>query len=698
MSLKNYQRKRKFNKTPEPKGREKKGRGALKFVVHMHRATRMHYDLRLEIDGVFKSWAVPKGPSLNPLDQRLAVFVEDHPLDYGKFEGVIPKGNYGAGAVLLWDTGTYVERSSTDRQQSEKAMAKGLEKGHITFVLNGKKLKGEFALVRIKKGDQKNWLLLKKRDDQAAYFDILQENTSVKTGRTLEEVSKELKKKVKWKPKIKTKKKKKSTLTPMPRKTKAMIPSKSLGIFESKKWVYSPVRGGVRCIAEMDSSGVKLYSRQLLPLNKKYPKVVDGLKSVEEPLVLDGEIVKIRQSFTFLVWDVIFGKGKSLKEEPLKKRLKVLESLKKTKAFQVVDFQNGGGVEFLKKHRRKKASGVLMRHQDSSYGSGVSNQWLEYKVSNEIHQVDPPDIKVKKRNKAPKVSTGLSTLHLTHLDKIYWPQEKITKGDLINYYRDVSSTILPYLKNRPHSLHRHPGGINGQSFFQKDLTGYVPRFFKTQRVESRGQGKTINFALCQDQNSLLYLANLGCIELNPWFSSIDNIDCPDFLVIDLDPDGNDFKEVVKVAKVTHQVLESIGAKSFCKTSGADGLHICIPTQGRYDFDECRDFAYQVVLTVQQKLPKLTSVLRSPSQRRGKIYLDFMQNRRGQTLAAPYCVRPRPGATVSTPLKWSEVNGRLDPRKFTIFNTSKRLKKVGDLWKPMLKVQVDLKKCLKKLKK
>jgi bifunctional non-homologous end joining protein LigD len=217
-------------------------------------------------------------------------------------------------------------------------------------------------------------------------------------------------------------------------------------------------------------------------------------------------------------------------------------------------------------------------------------------------------------------------------------------------------------------------------------------------VSSASSGKTINYVLCQDKWSLLYLVNLGCIELNPWLSRRQSLEKPDLVVIDLDPDGNAFNEVVAIAKLVRKVLTKIGAESFCKTSGSSGLHICIPTGGRYDFDVGREFAESVCRVVHGLAPRNTSVERNPAKRVGRIYLDFLQNRRGQTLAAPYCVRPRPGATVSAPLKWSEVRAGLKPADFTVHNMSKRLARVGDLWKPLREVEVDLPACRKRLSK
>ncbi len=707
MSLKEYRRKRKFDQTPEPAPGDKKSpvKGAACFVVQKHAATRTHYDFRLEMGGSLKSWAVPKGPTLTSGDPRLAVFVEDHPLEYGKFEGIIPKGNYGAGTVMVWDRGTLLERGSNNRKQSEKALLEGLEKGHITFLLSGEKLRGEFALVKIKKKNAppNGWLLIKKHDAEASRRDILQEDRSVVTGRSMEQIASQSEKKgdiwishkrhaVKKKtntPKSKTRSslEKKSLRTVRPakkmvspsgmlHKVRLMEPVFSVHPPENKNWIYEPFRQGIRAIAEVEKSQVKLYSRSFLPFEKKYPSLVSALKNMKCDAVLDGEIVREGKNTFFVVSDLLYFNGKDLRNQALKKRKKILEGVKLTSPLKLV-------TPVTELAEVSSRMGIAVgKNLDSLYTDGLSREWLRLRV---------------KANRG--ISSGVSAADkppVTHPSKIYWPKEEYTKGDLVAYYDSIADIMMPYMVDRPQSLHRQPDGIKTEGFFHKDMQGFLPRRIKTVRVFSASSGKTVNYVLCQDRWSLLYLANLGCIEFNPWLSRQNNLENPDFVVIDLDPDGNPFSEVIKVAKEVHRVLKSVKAESYCKTSGATGLHICIPTQGRFDFDTGRLFAEKVCHIVHQKFPKTTSVLRNPDKRKGRIYLDFLQNRRGQTLAAPYCVRPRPLATVSTPLKWSELKPGLKPEKFTIKTILRRLAKVGDLWKPMLAGAVDIEACMKKL--
>lgn len=290
------------------------------------------------------------------------------------------------------------------------------------------------------------------------------------------------------------------------------------------------------------------------------------------------------------------------------------------------------------------------------------------------------------------------SLKLTNLDKIYWPKGKYTKGDLIAYYDKIAPFILPYLKDRPQSLNRHPGGINGVNFFQKDVDHQPPKWAKTQRIYSESNEAYINYLVCQDKATLLYMANLGCIEINPWFSRLKHLDKPDYAVLDLDPEAIGFDKVIEVAVETHAILGKLKIPNYCKTSGATGLHIYIPLGAKYTYDQSKDFLHLIAVMVNQKLPTITSLERSPKKRQKKIYLDYLQNRKGQTLASPYSVRPKDGAPVATPLEWKEVKKGLDPKDFNILTIFQRLKKKGDLFKPVLGKGMDLNKILRQLQK
>jgi bifunctional non-homologous end joining protein LigD len=288
-------------------------------------------------------------------------------------------------------------------------------------------------------------------------------------------------------------------------------------------------------------------------------------------------------------------------------------------------------------------------------------------------------------------------VQLTNLDKIYFPDDHITKGDVINYYNAMYKFIGPYLKDRPESLKRNPNGITDEGFFHKDAGGEAPSWVKTFPVRSDSQKKVVIYIVCNDRATLLYMANLGCIEINPWFSRIQNPDKPDYFVIDIDPSpDNTFDQVIDAALAIREVLKKAGAEGFCKTSGATGLHVYVPLAARYTYDQIRIFSQLIALMAHDLLPETTSLLRPLDKRGNKIYLDFLQNRKGQTLATAYSLRPRPGAPVAAPLEWSEVKKGLHPSQFTIDTIAKRVEKIGDIFHPVLGKGIDINKCLKNL--
>ncbi|MFA6151580.1 MAG: DNA ligase D [Chitinophagaceae bacterium] len=288
-------------------------------------------------------------------------------------------------------------------------------------------------------------------------------------------------------------------------------------------------------------------------------------------------------------------------------------------------------------------------------------------------------------------------LKFTNLDKIYWPAEKITKRQMINYYYEAAPFILPYLKDRPMSLNRHPDGIKGFSFYQKDVTGKVPEWAETYLYHTDESTEDKHFLVAKDEASLLYMANIGCIEMNPWSSTIKKPDNPSWCIIDLDPDKNSFDQVIEAAQVTKEILDDMKVDSYCKTSGSTGLHIYIPLGAKYTYEQSKEFARIIVSLVHERLPDYTSLERTVAKRKGKMYLDFLQNHAQATIAAPYSLRPKPGATVSMPLHWEEVKKGLKMKDFTIKNAIERMKSEGDLFKAVLGKGINLKKILSEIK-
>ncbi|RQP11535.1 MAG: DNA ligase D [Chryseobacterium sp.] len=304
----------------------------------------------------------------------------------------------------------------------------------------------------------------------------------------------------------------------------------------------------------------------------------------------------------------------------------------------------------------------------------------------------------KKDHLDSEIKVGEQKIALTNQDKVYWPENGYTKGDLIEYYQSMAEYILPHLKDRPQSLHRFPNGITGMSFYQKDAADQTPDWIPIKQIHSESNNKMINYILCNDRATMAYLNNLGCIDLNPWTAKADNLDHPDYMVIDLDPsENNTFDDVIETAQAVKELLDFCGAEGYCKTSGATGIHIYVPMGAKYNFEQVKDFAHLIVELVQRELPDITTLERSLKKRDpNRIYLDYLQNRPGQTLASAYSIRPRPGAPVSMPLEWKELKKGLRPTDFNIKNALKRVEKKGDLFLPVLEKGIDMLTCIEKL--
>lgn len=312
---------------------------------------------------------------------------------------------------------------------------------------------------------------------------------------------------------------------------------------------------------------------------------------------------------------------------------------------------------------------------------------------------DKPSETEEDSNKDDTIFTfGKSKVKATHLNKIYFPEDGVTKGDVINYYISMADYILPYLKGRPESLLRNPNGIHDKGFFQKDAAGNVPSYVKSKKIFSESNQKEIDYIVCDNEATLTYMNNLGCIEINPWHSTVKSLNKPDYLIIDIDPsEKNTFEQVINAANIVKQVLDKAGAECFCKTSGASGLHVYVPTEKKYTYEQVKDFAYIVCMMAHEELKDSTTLERNLQKRSNKkIYMDYLQNRKGQTIASVYSLRPKDGATVSTPLLWKEVKKGLSPKQFTIHNIQQRVEKNGDIFKGVLGKGIDLNKCLKNM--
>jgi bifunctional non-homologous end joining protein LigD len=807
MSLATYNKKRNFNQTAEPAGK-KAADNKLRFVVQRHHATRLHYDFRLELGGVLKSWAVPKGPSLNPSQKRLAVMVEDHPVSYIGFKGIIPKGNYGAGKVEIWDNGNFEPINAQHEPISERQALQAIKKGELKVLLKGKKLKGEFVLVQLN-NDVKNWLLIKHKDEHSTntIYDAEENTGQAASEKTVSSIRHGKAKKLKT-------------------FIKPMLASVTKNPFDDKDWLFEIKWDGYRAIAEINKDDVNLYSRNGIDFSERFPAIYKALKKIKHDAVLDGEIVLLNEKdlpdfqklqhyenhlnypLLFYAFDLLKLNGKNTEKLALTDRKKLLKQLLKTnKIIRYCDHIEEDGIGFSEKAKEQGLEGIIAKKKDGAYAKGIrSKEWLKIKnvqstevviagytepqggrshfgalvlarkkgrswqyaghvgtgfpnalltelkkkmkpletdispfksevpVNGEVTWLKPKlvadiayteitrdqvfrhpvflrlrdekktkdineevveEITEVKRSEERKV--GKETVIISNRHKIFWPDEGYTKGDVIDYYDQMSEYILPHLKDRPLSLKRNPNGIRDEGFYHKDAGENSPKYVDVFKVKSDSSNKIIDYIVCNNKATLLYLANLGCIEINPWNSTTISPDNPSWMVIDIDPSAkNKFTDVVDVALVTKEVLDKAGVDCYCKTSGASGLHVYVPMKNKYDYKTVKDFAHIIASLVQEQLPKTTSLERSLSKRGAKIYIDYLQNRSGQTLASVYSIRPKPGATISTPLDWKEVTHKLHPSQFTIENILERVGKKGDLFKPVLRSSANIEKALKNL--
>ncbi len=768
-SLRDYERKRSRAKTPEPFGKGKPGK-ELSFVVQRHDARRLHYDFRLERDGVLLSWAVPKGVPLEPGTQHLAVHVEDHPLTYGSFEGEIPAGNYGAGTVEIWDRGTY-------------ELVEEKPNGGLTVELHGERLNGLWTLVPAKLGgDPKNWLLVKKKkaDDS-------------------------------------------STLKA--RSYKPMLATPADDVPSGDGWLHEVKWDGYRAIVTIAGGEAELTSRNGNSLTARFEAVSRAVvQAVKTPdCVLDGEVCVLddegRASFSAMqqgsgplrlyVFDVLEVEGVPLTDLPLIERRARLAALldKRNATVRLSDSFDDGGALF-EAAAAQGLEGVISKRADSPYEPGRRGRhWLKIKThlrqelvvagytkgqgrrsgvfgalvlavheagglrwagnvgtgfdDAEIDRVlarlkplqrpDSPLTEVPKmprvrrgdvvwvepelvaevrfaewthdgrlrapvyeglredkeasdvqRERAPvaeEIRRGKRVLKLSNLGKPFWPEEGIAKGDLLAYYRDVAPVLVPHLKGRPFTMKRYPDGWNGKFFFQKDAPKHMPEWIPTRPFEASTRDRppkrrVIDFPLVNDDLALLWMVNMGCIDMNTWYSRVDKPSRPDWVLFDLDPSADvGFPETIEVALLIKQTLELLELKSFPKTSGSEGIHILVPVARRHTYADTREFSEIVAGAIARAHPGLATTEWTKAKRRG-VLIDSNQNGEGKTIASAYSVRPKPGAPVSTPLHWEEVNPSLDPAAFTMEAVLDRVAREGDLFEGVLTTKQSLTSALK----
>ena len=761
------------------------------FVVQKHSATALHWDLRLEMNGVLVSWAVPKGPSPNQADKRLAVHVEDHPLEYASFEGVIPEGNYGAGAMIVWDTGTWTPVEDPDA---------GMEKGKLLFDLNGYKLRGRWTLVRTKAGEGRHWLLIKERD---AYQDPAggtadYPDDSVLSGLTVEQLGAggdfgaALRERcAEWG----------AAEAPVRAATvQVMTAESSDEPFSREGWVFEIKYDGYRLLAESSGGAASLVSRNGNDLTATFPEVARALRGLPyRALVMDGEVVvdddggiprfgliqkrgrivrqdaaeqaALRLPATYWAFDLLAFEGHDLRGLPLLRRKELLrEVLPTVGPLRYSDHIAERGEEMFRHVAEMGLEGVVGKQADAPYVAGRSRTWLKVRQLRSaefaIHGFTEPKsgcggfgalhLALRDGDEfvyAGRVGTGFSeallkelgerlrampkakpprgdetptterdrwvepelvaevnfkevtesgvlrqpafarlrddkspeecaapsdwtrtlpepasasrsasasagsrgTVRFSNLDKPFWPEDGYVKGDLVEYYRAVSPWLLPHLADRPVVLTRYPDGIHGKSFFQKNAPDHAPEWIRRIRVYSEGSKRELDYFVAEDLESLLWVANSGSIPLHIWQSRTADLGRPDYCVLDLDPKDAPFADVVRIALFLKEVCDEIGLPAFVKTSGSTGLHVMVPLGRQVTYQQSRHLGNILALAAVREMPDAATVARRPEQRDGKVYVDFVQNGHGRLIVAPYCARPLPGAPVSTPLEWDEVN-------------------------------------------
>ena len=839
-SLGTYRAKRSPDRTPEPFGSVSGLIGRL-FVVHKHAARQLHFDLRLEMDGVLRSWAVPKGPSYDMNDKRLAVKVEDHPLEYGDFEGIIPKGNYGAGGVIVWDRGEWVPLED---------WREGLEKGKLLFELKGYKLQGKWTLVKIKKSER-DWLLIKERDAWVKSPGDQFPEESVLSGLTVEEV--------------------KAGITPSTRLRNAveqagavrqqvdaasvqpMLAESAESAFTRDGWLFELKLDGYRLIAGKSHGEAQLFTRNGNDYTGVFPEIARAIKALPlEDCVLDGEVVCLdttgKPSFsrlqqrgrlqsaidikraavelpaTYYAFDLLALDGFDLRPLQLVRRKELLkEAVPKLGPVRILEHIEREGEAFLTQVAAIGLEGIIAKKADAPYRAGRTDKWIKIKkeptsdfvivgfteprgsrsgfgalqladyvddtlvyagrvgtgfnedmltelgsllapivrdtppctgpIVGGVRTADVPDAKTTtwvepvnvcevrfrewtpdgllrhstylrfrpdkpphdciregptrhpERSEGSAVAEPLPahvvpakrSINFSNLKKIYWPEERYTKGDLIEYYKTISPWLLPYLRNRPLVMTRFPDGIDGKSFYQKDAPEFAPEWIRTVSIWSEETQRDIRYFVCDDDLALQYIANLGSIPLHIWASRVGSLEQPDWCVLDLDPKEAPFRDVIRTALVLHRLCESIGLPNYVKTTGKTGLHILLSLGRQCTYAQSRTLGELLARCVLRELGDVATIVRHVTKRGDKVYLDYLQNRHGQTIVAPFSVRPLPGATVSMPLRWAEVEDGLDPRAFTIKTAPDRMQYLtSDPCVEVLEQKPDLHEVLQRL--
>jgi bifunctional non-homologous end joining protein LigD len=667
-----YERKRDFGKTAEPAPRKKgaKGRqGAPRFVVQEHSATRLHWDLRLEHEGVGVSWAVPNGIPQDPSENRKAVHTEDHPLDYFSFEGEIPKGEYGAGTMRIWDHGTYeVEKWRDDE---------------VIFAFDGERLHGRYALFRA--GGPKDWMI-HRIDPPEGERD------------------------------------------PFPEPLPPMLANDGTLPRSTRGWAAELAWGGVRVIARCRPGRIELRDAELEDIGARWPEVHRLTRQIgAHDAVLDGELVVFdadgrpdperlarrdkpgsdsalrrrarEHPATYVIFDLLFLDGEDLLGAPYKRRRELLAGLKLDgDAWRVPANATTKFKELLAASAGQGVEGLVLKKQSSAYAPGRrTGDWLLVHADGEKRDASASltaSAEPTAKNKF-RLQVGGRELTVSNLDKVLYPATGFTKGDLIDAYADLAEVLLPHLRGRPVTLKRYPDGVEGKFFYEKRSPKHRPDWVATARIWSDSHKGEIDYTLIEDLPSLVWSANLANIELHTSLAKADDQDRPDSLVFDLDPGAPaDVLTCADIALRIRALFTQLGLDCYAKTSGSKGIHLHVPLNGTATFAESRPFAKALAETFEARFPDEVISRQTRSKREGKMLIDWSQNDPHKTTASVYSLRARERPTASTPVEWEELEAALEAKdagalEFTVEDLRARVAAKGDLYAPLLTQRQEL---------
>lgn len=775
--LATYNAMRDFAKTAEPKGEIARGKGR-KFIVQKHDATRLHWDFRLELDGVLKSWAVTRGPSLDPAEKRLAVRTEDHPMSYASFEGTIPQGEYGGGTVMLWDEGEWAPIAGKS--------ARDLEKGHLHFMLAGERMKGEWLLIRLRprgKERRENWLLRKIEDREAGATDELVETglTSIRTGRTMQEISDAARpqERVKRTPKAAPGAKRPGFRSPQLATLVANVPG-------GNGWLHEMKYDGYRTLIAIGKGGPKLYTRTGLDWTDKFPGIAEAARSIPAgSALIDGEVVAFKgdrtdfstlqgaisnggEGLSYFAFDLLELDGGDLSRLPQVERKERLRALIADADSHILFSEHvvGAGEKLYEAMCAAGLEGVVSKRADAPYRGTRTKSWLKTKCTRRQEFVIVGWIESSAKGRgfrslllglnedgalryAGKVGTGFDTrtrhglrekldriarktppvevpraaargahwvtptlvaevafaeftaenvvrhasflglredkpaddvqaeeatempesleidVKISSRDRVIFPDAKITKGDLADYYAAIAPILLPWLADRPISLVRCPQGRAKQCFFQKHDAGSFGEHVHHVDIREK-DGSVEPYLYVSDAAGVLACVQMGTIEFHGWGSRVADVEKPDRVVFDLDPDeGLDFETVKKAAVDLKQHLADLGLTSFAMLSGGKGVHVVVPLEAKAEWPAVKSFAERFARALAQAEPERFTANLKKAERKGRIFIDYLRNQRGSTAVLPYVARARPGAPVAVPVGWTELRDIDTPQAFSV---------------------------------